>query len=309
MEHRTSYIANLLDQSPVSRNQIAAISGLSNPYLRELEQGHIANVGREKLIAFAVALNLDLRTTDEMLGIFDRAGLSEQDIPLFLEVSKKCRISAALHPVKDDFTFDLVIFAAEQIAGDHVLVSPRPAACLRPEGHRLYTEKDLVQDHPLYGPLVETITLERRRNLMFQLIDHPVEQYICKKCLEDYITRCSDPLEKAWRIKHIKNTMQFIDSYSRFRFFLTTECPSFSFIIKTPKNNSAHTEKLILTALAPHRFQVKTTGLLSGFATDNQAVVLNFKKELKSIQATVVEAFTEKDKLLNFLESLVERNA
>jgi hypothetical protein len=45
---RSRNVQAILRDSPVSRNQIAAISGLSNPYIIGLEQGNIANVGRDK---------------------------------------------------------------------------------------------------------------------------------------------------------------------------------------------------------------------------------------------------------------------
>jgi transcriptional regulator with XRE-family HTH domain len=106
---RGEYVQALLKDSPVSRNQIAAISGLSNPYILGLEQGNIANVGRDKLISLAVALDMKLGEIDHMLTVFDRAALSGEDIPVFLEASRRCRISAALHPAHDSYTLDLML--------------------------------------------------------------------------------------------------------------------------------------------------------------------------------------------------------
>jgi len=122
----------LMGGSPVARNQIAAISGLSNPYIRDLEMGNIANVGREKLISLAIGLDLSLGEIDEMLTVFDRAKLTQADIPLFLEASRRSRISAALHPVHDSYTFDLLLLSAEQVPGPHVIVSTRPEELCQP---------------------------------------------------------------------------------------------------------------------------------------------------------------------------------
>lgn len=301
---KSDYVATVLTKSPLSRNQIAAISGLSNAYIRELEKGSIGNVGREKLIAFAIALNLSLTKMDEMLNVFDRAALSGADIPIFIEASQRSRISAALHPIRDSFTFDIAILSAERTPGDHVIVSPRPASCLRADGHRAYAEKSLVEGHPLYGDLVEAISRERRKKLIANLEVHRVQQYVCLQCLEDYIRDCDDAEEKQWRIRHVRNTINIITSFENFEFFLTRECPSFIFVMRTPPPDSGNSEKLIITVLPPHRLQVRTSGLLAGFATDNHAVILNFKEELKFIRESIIEDYRDRQRLVDFLVGL-----
>ena len=74
------HVKMLLKRSRMPRNQVAAISGLSNEYIRVLEYGKSASVAREKLISFAVALNLDLHETDDLLTVFDRTKLTLDDI-------------------------------------------------------------------------------------------------------------------------------------------------------------------------------------------------------------------------------------
>jgi transcriptional regulator with XRE-family HTH domain len=303
----SAYVEKALARSPLSRNQIAAVSGLSNAYIRELEKGGIGNVGREKLIALAIALNLSLSEMDAMLAVFDRAALSEEDIPIFLQASEQSRITAALHPVRDSFTFDIAILAVERIPGNHVIVSPRPASCLRAEGHRAYAEKALVASHPLYAELVEAINRERRKQLIANLSHHRVQQYVCHQCLIDYIQDCADPEERKWRIRHVRNAINIITSFETFDFFLTRECPSFIFVMRTPPNDSGHSEKLIITVLPPHRLQVRTSGLLAGFATDNQAVILNFKEELKFVRDSVIEEYRDRTRLVEYLERLVKQ--
>jgi transcriptional regulator with XRE-family HTH domain len=88
-EASAEYICKLLAQSPMPRNQVAALSGLTNTYIRDLERGIIANVGRDKLISLSVALNLDLIETDQMLKIFDRSPLSLDDIGIFLQTAER----------------------------------------------------------------------------------------------------------------------------------------------------------------------------------------------------------------------------
>ncbi|MBF0531002.1 MAG: helix-turn-helix domain-containing protein, partial [Deltaproteobacteria bacterium] len=101
------YIRSLLKEKMVPRNQVASLSGLSNAYIRHLEQGNIANVNRAKLIAFAVALSLDLQSVDHLLTIFDRTKLTSEDIPLFLENAGQRKISAAMLPLHAWYTYEL----------------------------------------------------------------------------------------------------------------------------------------------------------------------------------------------------------
>ena len=204
------YVRQLLSKSPMPRNQVAAISGLTNTYIRDLEKGIIANVARDKLISLSVALNLDLIETDQMLNIFDRAPLSEEDIPIFLQTSEKGHITSALLPVRDRYSLDLMMLSAERIPGRHIVVSSEPTVSLRAEGHRKYSERRLCTMHPIYGELVEAIGRERMKALEINLACHPTEQYICPQCLEDYIELCSDPVEKDWRVKHIENVIGFL---------------------------------------------------------------------------------------------------
>jgi transcriptional regulator with XRE-family HTH domain len=301
---KSEFVGTALKKSPLSRNQIAAVSGLSNAYIRELEKGGIGNVGREKLIAFAIALNLSLTEIDDMLRVFDRAALAEDDIPVFIQASERSRISAALHPIRDSFTFDIAILSAERIPGDHVIVSPRPASCLRAEGHRAYAEKSLAAAHRLYADLVEAINRERRKQLMANLADHAVRQFVCINCLTDYIRECTDAEEKRWRQRHVRNAVNIISSFERYEFYLTRECPSFIFVMRTPPPDSGISEKLIITVLPPHRLQVRTSGLLAGFATDNHAVILNFKEELTFIRESIIEDYLDRQKLIDFLVEL-----
>ncbi len=302
---RGQYVQALLKQSPVSRNQIAAISGLSNPYILGLEQGNIANVGRDKLLSLAVALDLNLGQIDQMLAVFDRAGLTKEDIPVFLEASRRCRISAALHPAHDSYTLDLLLLSAERIKGNHIIVSPRPPSCLRAEGHRYYSEKALVDAHPIYGELVVAILRERKGWLLRNLANHSLEHFMCRRCLEDYIQRCEDKDERAWRVEHIRNTITLLNTSENFHLFLTRECPSFVFVLKIPPKASRGREKLVITVLPPHRFQVRTSGLLAGFATDSTAVILNFKEEVKYLKEAVFEEFLDRARMTEYLEGLI----
>ena len=295
------YIQQLLSRSPMPRNQVAALSGLTNTYIRDLEKGVVVNVAREKLISLAVAFNLDLIETDRMLNVFDRASLTVDDIPIFIQTTVKGHITSALLPVRDRYSLDLMMLSTERIPGRHVLVSTEPTVSLRAEGHRKYSERLLSSMHPIYNDLVESIGRKRREAVEANLASHRVEQYICHNCLKDYMRNCSDPIEKQWRIKHIAKIIDFVERFPNWHFYLVESCPTFTFVLKTPDPETGEKDKFLMTSLPPHRFQGKRTGKLTGFATDNQVIINNFKDEIEGIQKAVIKKYIDKKKLIDFL--------
>ncbi|MEE9497016.1 MAG: helix-turn-helix transcriptional regulator, partial [Desulfobacterales bacterium] len=145
------HVKMLLKRSRMPRNQVAAISGLSNAYIRVLEHGESASVAREKLINFAVALNLDLHETDDLLTVFDRTKLTVDDIPNFINTSKQMRISSALLPLRDVFIIELMFLSIEWVPGHNLVVNDRPTAALRPEGYRTHSCADMENTHPIHN--------------------------------------------------------------------------------------------------------------------------------------------------------------
>jgi len=300
--NQSHYLKALLKKSPISRNQIAAISGLSNPYIQTLEQGKITNVGREKLIALGIALNLNLSAIDNMLNVFDRAGLSKDDANYFLAATGRRKFSSALHPFYGGYTYDLLMVSTERIEGMHVLINSRPTYSLRSLGHRLYSEKEWMQNHPIYKNLITAIQKERYRLLLKNVASYPFYHYICQHCLEKYIYQCNDPEEKKWRKEHIKNTINMLLSSDNFHILLTKVCPNFCFAYKKPAADTQKTEQLIIASLPPQQLRFHSSSLLAGFATDNKALILNYKKELNHFKQAVIDEYTDRDKLINYLE-------
>jgi hypothetical protein len=108
-EQISAYIVDLLSKSTKPRNQIAAISGLSNTYIKQLEKGNFISVRSEKLIYFGVTLSLNFIEIYELLNFFDRTALSSTDITTFLEISRLKMKSTALLPLKNGFPLELAI--------------------------------------------------------------------------------------------------------------------------------------------------------------------------------------------------------
>lgn len=300
-----THVENLLKRSRMPRNQVASVSGLSNAYIRVLERGETASVRREKLISFAVALNLDLHETDELLANFDRTPLTVDDIPNFIETSRQVKLSSALLPLRDAFLIELLFLAIEQSPGDQIVVNDRPTSCLRPEGFRSYACRSMENVHPIHGALMEAIGRERRRNLLALLEDSYVYNYICLDSLEEYVKDCRDPDELPWRLKHLEATLWHLRNHDRFKLYLTETVPSFLFSLKLPSASGDENPKLAFIGKQIDFFMGKGSGRLAGFATDNPVVIENFRADLEFLKEGIIREYTDPQKLEAYLESLI----
>jgi hypothetical protein len=310
----SSYVTGLIQKSQMPRNQIAPFSGLSNTYIRDLEAGNYANVPREKLIFLAVALNLNLPETEDLLAVFDRRNLTAEDIPIFVSTAGRRRKTAALLPLRDGFPLDLALLSAEMEAGPHIVVAPTPTYCLISEGHRRHMERKNVTSHPIHGELVEAISRARARNFIKNLEDHPVHQYLCRECLEDYVRECEDKIEKSFRPRHIENLAIALEQQPHLHLYLTSSCPSTSFALKlTSEDGSGKgaqaSDKLIIVFWQQHMGSGRRAGRLSGFTTDNPIFIQNFKDEVQNIKDTVLEQSLDRDWLVAFLKTLIRQEA
>lgn len=304
------YVKKLIANSPMPRNQIAAFSGLSNTYIRDLEAGNCSSVPREKLIFLAVSLNLNLQETDELLAVFDRRNLSAEDIPAFISTAGRRRSSAALLPLRDGVPLDLALLSAEMNPGEHVIVAPVPSYCLMAPGHRRHVERHNASIHPIHGELVEAISRARSDNLRRQLQRHTVRQYLCRDCLLDYIHQPEDAQDKSFRHAHLKNMILALEEFPDFHVRLTAGCPTSAFTLKhSPQDaealKTAPADKLIIVFWSRHPQKGLKAGRLSGFTTDNPIFIQNFKDEIESLERTVAAPYRDRDRLLLFLKNMV----
>jgi hypothetical protein len=307
-----AYVQQLIARSPMPRNQIAAFSGLSNTYIRDLEAGNYSSVPRDKLIFLAVSLNLNLHETDALLAVFDRRNLTAEDISAFIGTAGRRRSSAALLPLRDGVPLDLALLSAEMNPGEHVIVAPVLSYCLMAPGHRRHVERHNAAIHPIHGELVEAISRARSENLRRQLQRHPVRQYICRHCLLDYLRQAEEAREKRYRNLHLKNAIQTLEEFPNFQLNLTAGCPTSSFTLKLQSKApdlapASTTDKLIIVFWPRHPMEGKKAGRLSGFTTDNPIFIQNFKDEIDALDQTVIPGSRDRKKLLKFLTELITR--
>lgn len=304
VNRRVEYVNALIERSKMPRNQIAMISGLTNTYIRDLEKGKIANADREKLISLAVALNLDLPETDGLMYAFDRANLGLEDIPRFINTCSRRKISAALHPLKDIYIYELLVLTVEQTAGQINIVHDMPTSSLKAQGHRTYTDRYSVQRHSMYGELVEAMGRERQQNLDKILTESTLNHYICQKSLETYLSEPTDPTETLWRVRHVENLLSYVIRYPNFHLYLTKAASSFIFSLK--KTDLPHVnDKIIFMSKSASVPVGERAGRLTGFVTDNPHIVTNFAEELASVQLEVIDQYRDTAHLIHYLETLI----
>ena len=301
----STFIKELLNQKGTPRNQIATMSGLTNTYIKDLEQGKTINIGREKIIHFSIALSLDLYEIDQLLNIFDRTPLSEEDIPIFLNITKHMRLSSAIHFNRSYITLSLLEISLRRIPSKSIAILNTLPASFEEEAHynTLYGNAEWL--HPLHNKLYQTIVKEKNLSLTRVLEEGQiVEHYSCKHCVENIIKELADPKARELRVIQFQKLIHHIEKYDNFHFYLADSCPTVAFINKQPNDKAKENGKLLIIGKASYEMN-HPHGLLVGLATESQVVIKNFEEELKFTRKRIVEAYTDKEKMVSYLEELI----
>jgi transcriptional regulator with XRE-family HTH domain len=298
-------LSDFIDAGKRPRNQIATLSGLTNTYIRNLENGQIENVPRYRLIALGVALNLDLSELEQLLEAFDRAKLNSSDVPTFLDVSKNISFSEADLSVRDMFAYELALLSLERAPGSQVIVNDRPTISFLPRGHRTHIYRGVLSRHRMYSKLIEAVGRARRDNF-FQLVSgHRIDHYICRRCLEDYLGAEVDEAEKLWRTRHVAQLLDVVRKEKKFHLFLTDACVNFNFTMKMGSEQGAP-DKLSYSARAPHEVNRSRRGRLIGFITESPNLCQCFKDELSRVGDSVIEELKDRKRQEEYLEAMLE---
>lgn len=299
-----AFITKAIKNSLIPMNQIATTSGLTNTYIRDLMNGNIAHANRSKLIAFATTVGLTLDETDDLLTVFDRAKLSLDDIPIFIQTAKKRKASNAFYPVRDFFGYELLTLAAEQISGPKILFSRHPTNALRPEGHRTYLDKERDGVHEIHSAVREAVGKERNRNLVEQLSRYPMYQYIEKDCLKEYVDHSHDTAERKWREKHLEFLISNIRQFDNFKLIITRIPSAFTFFIKYLESMDKP-ERIFITGGDISQSTYRVPGQIVGYFTGNQTIIEQFNNDVNILKGHIYKEFMDRKNLLSFLESLI----
>ena len=304
-KHISEHVKALINKRQRPRNQIAAISGLTNTYIKDLEEGNITNVRRDKLLALSVALDLRLKDIDKLLAVFDRQHLSKEDIPIFIEYSKHSKITTAMIPLNSAVPYGPLL-SIENTRGPYVIVNPEPTYILIKDGYGRFARMNRFSNHPLFEDFIDAILHERYRLMIANLKEFPITQYLCLDCLYQYLHRYNDDSEQALRQNHIRNVIALLSEEDNFHLRLLNICPSSSFSLKLSSQVNQTADKLIMIFWPQHRLNWVRSGKLTGFTTSHQAVVQPYKDELALIKKSVIDGYRNREKLIRFLNQLTQ---
>jgi len=286
------------------RNQIATLSGLTNTYIRNLERGEIENVPRKRLIALGVALNLNFKNLERLLAAFDRASLTPEDVPSFIETAENAKLSEAVLPVRDLYAYELVMLALERTPGRQIIVNDRPTNSLLARGHRTHSDRAVIGQHAIYKDLIEATGNARRENFHNLAMNHKIDHYICRSCLEDYLAADVDEIEKAWRAKHVDALLEAVKRLGNFRLYITDTCVHLNFTIKLAASHKDN-DKISYSARAPHDHNRGKSGRLVGFISENPSLCQCFKEELSRVADSVIGSLDERQRQIEYLNDLL----
>ena len=299
-----SYIKQKLEKNKIPRNQLASLSGLTNTYIRDIEQGKTFNIERERLIALAFSMDLTLIETDEFLNHFDRIKLSEDDISSYIDLAKKNQPSSILHPIRSQINYELLLLGTELTPGNKKVVHNHLTAVLFAEGYRSYMVSKDDNDHPLFSPLVESIGKERKRNLIAQLPNYHMDHYISQDCLIHYLRECKDPVEQKFRYNNLESVILFLKNYRNFNYYITNIGHTFEFTAKYSKDTSNISRIFFEGCKDPDSFG-KFGRQLSGFCTSNETLFNQFNIDLEIQHNHVVEEYLDRERLISYIESFL----
>ncbi|WP_376100752.1 hypothetical protein ACE7GA_27325 (plasmid) [Roseomonas sp. CCTCC AB2023176] len=303
---RGAYLQVLVAARGAPRNQVSSLSGLTNTYIRDLERDVIANVPRGNLIALGLALNLGLDELDTLLARFDRAALAEGDIPAFLGLADRLRLSTALHACHN-LLYELVVTSLVGPGASRVtIVNQRPTGALRPSGYRTYFDRHVLAAHPLYPALVEAIGAFRRERLEAALAAGcRVEHVLSHAHLTEYAGAPGPRVERRWRRAHVAALADLMRRSPGFSVRLIPTAPTFQYTLAERSGDGAPAVGFEgwpspgTTRLSP--------GALTGFATAAPPVVASFAEDLARCRSGAVDGLADRDATLNALEELARQ--
>lgn len=294
------HLIDFIEQSGFNLNSISKASGLSNVYLGKLVQGGINRPGKDKVASIMLALNATISEINKMLAAYDYQPLHEDDIPAILANNRRRTIEGGNLPQYDHIYFDLLLVALERIGGSKIIVKNRPSGLFMPPEFYLMKEYPYEADNQAarFRYQLTAALLDERRQLFIASCDagNRIETYICKACLDDYLSR---HLRPAARRKHPRRTELVVQYFANalslalkrpdiHHIYIMERCPYFHFLMQDADSNHP---KVSYPGRKLHVYNNQyDKRLLEGFTTDLPAIVGLFKNEIEMCKGAVDEA-------------------
>ncbi|MGA3116739.1 MAG: hypothetical protein ABSF90_20140 [Syntrophobacteraceae bacterium] len=270
------------EDTEVSRNELAQLTGMANSYLIALAKGEIKKVGRDKLISISVALNLSSDETNLLMREFSYADINDQDSELFIQAALRRKI-VGMQSVYKGLNLYLFFISLEMIPGDAVMVLSRPSGLFAPTESRFNHDEN--SPNYIYQCLYKACFEKRKWILDQNIKDHTVTTLICRQCLSDYIDKALFKNETSYISDHFTNIFNYMNAHDNYRILLTDRCQSLMFELKysgTTNDNN----KLVFGNTGVHDLAVDTS--LVAFATDLRRLFTRFHKQKELMEANLI---------------------
>ena len=290
-------IITIIEQSGLNLNNISKASGVSNPYLAKLMQGKINRPGKDKIASIMLVLNYTISEINTALSGYDYQPLHREDIPAIVENNRRRKIEGGSLPQYDHIYFDMLLVALERIGGVRILVKNRPSGIFMPHALYLMKEYPYERDGRANGfryQLTRALLKERLELFLENCATgNRLETYICKSCLEDYLTRHISPAARRESprraelvVQYMANALSLALKHPDLHLLRPMErCPYFHFLMQDAEGAYP---KVSYPGRKMHVFDNKyDKRMLEGFTTDRPHIVSHFKHEVDMCRSAV----------------------
>jgi|GEM_PF-6188134 len=323
-QNEDSDLEKWIKNTNLTQNQLAAASGLSASYIHALRSG-ISRADRKKLIALGCALRLDTQNINQILSYFRLEALDERDIPTFIEVAKRRRLSQKLQPLYGNI-LHLLLVSTESLPGKLVTLSHEPSYILKSAEHVEYDKKNQGLDE-LSVKIIKALQTERKGALIRGLETHDAEFYMFVDDLVSYTTQydayrdaCDEAGHVNYVLEHILNTFEQIRKYPNYNFYVVRCLHPFRFELKFASNDLKEDKKEKNKLFFMGRDQEVKPGLdkegedqsleediefLTGYATDDEYLFAQFNAQYEAMKKFIVYRSDRPDKLIEFKKEII----
>lgn len=310
----SNLIKELIDNTRMTRNQVAQISGLSNSHLRALEDEDIKNTKRDTVLYLAVALNLELPDINMLLRHYGFSDANEKDSLAFIKVAERRKVTG-FQPLYSGIGFDLLLISVERLDGNLVVVNDRPSSSFRPgEYVAVEAERSGIEDD-VYIHLKKEFYKKRRGILDKNLANYTVHYISCEKCIRQYMNLYNNARSLKERLlikEHFELLIYYMDHHNyRFDLVKPDHCALLRFELKFLPSSNKENDKVLFIGQSKHRYsrdldygESNRSQCLNGFVTDSKKTFDLFRLEYFRLKRNIDTKYSDKNAMTGHIREM-----
>ena len=287
-------IRTIIQASGLKLNIISKMSGISHTYLTKLINDNINRPGKDKIASILLALNFSIDQVNQVLAGYDYRALDEPDIPEILDNNRKRKIQGNTLSLYDDIHVKLLLSSMERMGGTKILVKKAPSVLFMPDALYLGRSSASSEADPparsFYNAFTRALFQERKAIFRQSCQDGALfETFICRHCLEDYISKAmtDEPVDRRRLvIQFFANAAAAIRSNpAQHQIWIMDRCPWFDYMIQ---GNDRADPKVFFFGKKSHEYGTTDGQInLQGFSSDSASMIDLFRKETDLCQNAV----------------------